>query len=371
MEIERIVDGQKRKFTLTSDEVWQAYFEKEAEFDMYDVIEAVRVMDDEDRLALEHSLGMDVDDFLADEAAISQLAKDMRARMDKQDIEKETAFWQAVKMNKEKKNEEINIDRANGFIEHWQSFVGHTISNPAAELIFYSYDDGQFTVRHCCGNPEDYLESKGTPEEIAKQHHFDDDFREKFFDMDYRMEPECVEHVQKEATIDWSKVPIDTPIYISPDGEHWWKNHFAKYENGKVYFWRDGCTSYTAEDHNDNRYFSQAVECNYAKLNENDLQEEHTIISGETDMVNEEEFVKLSVEQLNELSYKDQFRIVLAMEFPETIENEKLQEELYEQFMQSDEAGFFSSDFRAAIEKEMDQLSDQELKCENSDGIFI
>lgn len=56
MEIERIVDGQKRKFTLTSDEVWQAYFEKEAEFDMYDVIEAVRVMDDEDRLALEHSL---------------------------------------------------------------------------------------------------------------------------------------------------------------------------------------------------------------------------------------------------------------------------------------------------------------------------
>ena len=99
MEIERIVDGQKRTFTLTSDEVWQAYFEKEAEFDMYDVIEAVRVMDDEDRLALEHSLGMDVDDFLADEAAISQLAKDMRARMDKQNIEKETAFWQAVKMN--------------------------------------------------------------------------------------------------------------------------------------------------------------------------------------------------------------------------------------------------------------------------------
>ena len=88
-------------------------------------------------------------------------------------------------MNKEKKNAEINIDGANGFIEHWQSFVGHTISNPAAELIFYSYDDGQFTVRHCCGNPEDYLESKGTPEEIAEQYHFDGDFREKFFDMDF------------------------------------------------------------------------------------------------------------------------------------------------------------------------------------------
>lgn len=370
MEIERIVDGQKRKFTLTSDEVWQAYFEKEAEFDMYDVIEAVRVMDDEDRLALEHSLGMDADDFLADEAAISQLAKDMRARMDKQDIEKETAFWQAVKMNKEKKNEEINIDRANGFIEHWQSFVGHTISNPAAELIFHSYDNGQFTVRHCCGNPEDYLESKGTPEEIAKQHHFDDDFREKFFDMDYRMEPESVEHAQKEATIDWSKVPVDTPISISPDGEHWYRNHFAKYENGKVYFWRDGRTSYTEVEYKD-RYFSQAVECNYAKLNENDLQKMQTAISGETDMEDEEEFVKLSMEQLNELSYEDQFRIVLAMEFPETMENEKLQEELYEQFMVSDETGFFSSDFRAAIEKEMEQLSKQELKCENSDGIFI
>ena len=59
------------------------------------------------------------------------------------------------------------------------------------------------------------------------------------------------------------------------------------------------------------------------------------------------------------------------MEFPETMENEKLQEELYEQFMVSDETGFFSSDFRAAIEKEMEQLSKQELKCENSDGIFI
>ena len=370
MEIERIVDGQKRKFTLTSDELWQVYFEKEAEFDMYDVIEAVRVMDDEDRLALEHSLGMDVDDFLADEAAISQLAKDMRARMDKQDIEKETAFWQAVKMNEEKRNEEINIDRANDSVEHWQSFVGHTISNPAAELIFHSYDNGQFTVRHCCGNPEDYIESKGTPEEIAKQHHFDDDFREKFFDMDYRMEPDSVEHAQKEATIDWSKVPVDTPISISPDGEHWYRNHFAKYENGEVYFWRDGRTSYTEGEYND-MYFSQAVACNYAKLNENDLQKMQAAISGETDMEDEAEFVKLSMEQLNELSYKDQFKVVLAMEFPETMGNEKLQEDLYENFMASDEVGFFSSDFRAAIEKEMEQLSNQELKCENSDGIFI
>ncbi|MCI5688993.1 MAG: hypothetical protein MR303_11020 [Emergencia sp.] len=80
---------------------------------------------------------------------------------------------------------------------------------------------------------------------------------------------------------------------------------------------------------------------------------------------------KIPMEQLNELSYKDQFRIVLAMEFPETIENEKLQEELYEQFMESDEAGFFSSDFRALAEKVIELRDEQEQKSELGEDIFI
>lgn len=52
----------------------------------------------------------------------------------------------------------------------------------------------------------------------------------------------------KEPQVDWSKVKVDTPILVSnrkKDGE-WYKRYFAKYENGKVYTFSDGCTSWTA-----------------------------------------------------------------------------------------------------------------------------
>lgn len=48
-----------------------------------------------------------------------------------------------------------------------------------------------------------------------------------------------------EEVIDWSKVPIDTKIIISDDNKDWNRRHFAKYENGKIYTWIDGCTSFT------------------------------------------------------------------------------------------------------------------------------
>ena len=52
----------------------------------------------------------------------------------------------------------------------------------------------------------------------------------------------------KEPPVDWSKVEVDTPILVrySEDGE-WFRRHFAKYENGKVYAWSDGCTSWTED----------------------------------------------------------------------------------------------------------------------------
>ena len=56
-----------------------------------------------------------------------------------------------------------------------------------------------------------------------------------------------------EEVIDWSKVPVDTKILVSNcingAGEviEWKKRHFAKYENGIVYAWYDGQTSFTAE----------------------------------------------------------------------------------------------------------------------------
>ena len=47
--------------------------------------------------------------------------------------------------------------------------------------------------------------------------------------------------------VDWSKVEVDTPVLISNDKEIWFKRYFARYEDGKVYCWLNGKTSWTAE----------------------------------------------------------------------------------------------------------------------------
>ena len=50
----------------------------------------------------------------------------------------------------------------------------------------------------------------------------------------------------KEPPVDWSKVEVDTPILVrqTKDGE-WLRRHFAKYEDGIVYAWKDAFTSWT------------------------------------------------------------------------------------------------------------------------------
>lgn len=50
-----------------------------------------------------------------------------------------------------------------------------------------------------------------------------------------------------EPSVDWSKVAADTPILARDyeEGE-WKKRYFAKYENGIVYAWNHGTTSWSA-----------------------------------------------------------------------------------------------------------------------------
>ena len=49
-----------------------------------------------------------------------------------------------------------------------------------------------------------------------------------------------------EPPVDWSKVAVDTPILVRASGEEKWrKRYFAKYENGIVYTWGDGTTSWS------------------------------------------------------------------------------------------------------------------------------
>ena len=52
----------------------------------------------------------------------------------------------------------------------------------------------------------------------------------------------------KEPPVDWSKVEVDTPILVrqTKDGE-WLRRHFAKYEGGIVYTWKDSHTSWTGD----------------------------------------------------------------------------------------------------------------------------
>ena len=52
-----------------------------------------------------------------------------------------------------------------------------------------------------------------------------------------------------EPPVDWSKVPVDTPILVrDEDEEKFKKRHFAKYANEKVYAWNMGTTSWTADE---------------------------------------------------------------------------------------------------------------------------
>ena len=67
----------------------------------------------------------------------------------------------------------------------------------------------------------------------------------------------------EEPETDWSKVEVDTPILVRNfDDCDWEKRHFAKYEDGVVYSWLSGGTSWSKCDVKDWRF---------AKLAENEL----------------------------------------------------------------------------------------------------
>lgn len=48
--------------------------------------------------------------------------------------------------------------------------------------------------------------------------------------------------------IDWSKVEVDTKVLVRDyDDEVWTRRHFAKYENGTIYVYSVGTTSFTTD----------------------------------------------------------------------------------------------------------------------------
>ena len=65
----------------------------------------------------------------------------------------------------------------------------------------------------------------------------------------------------KEPETDWSKVAVDTPILVrDKESETWRKRYFAKFENGKVYAWNDGRTSWSSTCDNISWEFAKLAE---------------------------------------------------------------------------------------------------------------
>ena len=60
--------------------------------------------------------------------------------------------------------------------------------------------------------------------------------------------------------IDWSKIPVDTKLLVSKDGENWLRRYFAKYEDDKIYFFSCGASSYSVDD------ISNVLSWEYVKL---------------------------------------------------------------------------------------------------------
>ena len=51
-----------------------------------------------------------------------------------------------------------------------------------------------------------------------------------------------------EPKVDWTKVPVDTKVLVKKcKNDDWEKRHFAKYENGIIYAYDNGKSSFTTD----------------------------------------------------------------------------------------------------------------------------
>lgn len=49
-----------------------------------------------------------------------------------------------------------------------------------------------------------------------------------------------------EPVVDWSNVAVDTKVYVrDSDSDPWEPRYFAKFEDGKIFVWTNGATSFS------------------------------------------------------------------------------------------------------------------------------
>ena len=77
---------------------------------------------------------------------------------------------------------------------------------------------------------------------------------------------EWSESEYKELEVDWSKVPVDTPVLVSESMRgDWYNRYFSKYKNDTVYTYFSGATSWSSDYEGEKSW-------RYAKLaNEEDI----------------------------------------------------------------------------------------------------
>mgnify|MGYP000957334775 FL=1 len=74
---------------------------------------------------------------------------------------------------------------------------------------------------------------------------------------------EVMNIAEKLGIVDWSKVPVDTPILVRDfETSKWEKRYFAFFENGRVNAWCGGTTSWSNEN------ITRTISWRYAKLAE-------------------------------------------------------------------------------------------------------
>lgn len=55
-----------------------------------------------------------------------------------------------------------------------------------------------------------------------------------------------------EPPVDWSKVPVDTKVFVrDSDSESWYLRYFARFKNGGIFTWTNGTTSFSAKGFDD------------------------------------------------------------------------------------------------------------------------
>lgn len=95
------------------------------------------------------------------------------------------------------------------------------------------------------------------------------------------------EYKPEPPKVDWSKIKVDTPILVRQGKTGGWlERHFAKYENGNVYAWVDGQTSWTGADEIKWEYAKLAEgekECEEPKVDWSKVKIDTPILVGEGD----------------------------------------------------------------------------------------